>query len=140
MVFDNLSHAILLTSDRRKFCKRFEKSASAWQYRDRSMTDFSRGGRFSMTMQLTSHETLRALMRQRGYTLDALSRATGASRSFLSQLRTGDKYSCSDELAAKITEALAVPADLVFVPKERAVSEVCVCGARKRAGVVAGAR
>ncbi|MFI5783533.1 helix-turn-helix domain-containing protein [Nocardia sp. NPDC051570] len=89
-------------------------------------------------MHLTSHETLKALMRQRGMTLDALARATGCSIGHLSQLRSGRRNSCSPELAAKITEALAVPADLLFVPRGRAGSAFCVRCSSELAG--AGAR
>ncbi|WP_378735988.1 helix-turn-helix domain-containing protein [Nocardia brasiliensis] len=75
-------------------------------------------------MRLTSGETLRALMRQRGDTMDSLGRKAGCSRSFIGQLCKEDKRSCTPELAARIAEALAVPADLLFVSKEHAVSDI----------------
>ncbi|WP_084655112.1 helix-turn-helix domain-containing protein [Nocardia altamirensis] len=75
-------------------------------------------------MRLTSGETLRALMHQRGHTMDSLSQVAGCSRSFIGQLCTGDKPSCSAELAARIVEALEVPIELLFVPAKRAVSDI----------------
>ncbi|MEU7221138.1 helix-turn-helix transcriptional regulator [Nocardia iowensis] len=75
-------------------------------------------------MRLTSGETLRALMRQRGDTMDSLARKAGCSRSFIGQLCKEAKRSCTPELAARIAEALAVPSDLLFVSREHADSDI----------------
>ncbi len=66
-------------------------------------------------MRLTSPETLRALIRQRGYSYEQLARYAGCSKSFVSHLVSGRKRTCTPKLAARIAEALVVPIEIVFV-------------------------
>ena len=73
-------------------------------------------------MRLTSPTTLRALMAQRGFSLDRMGRYSGCSKSFISHLLAGRKATCTPELALRIAEALDVPLDLLFVPSATTVS------------------
>ncbi|TWS25393.1 helix-turn-helix transcriptional regulator [Tsukamurella sputi] len=66
-------------------------------------------------MKLTSIETLRALMRQRGFSMQRLARYAGCSKSFIGHLCSGRKTTCTPQLAVRIAEALDVPVDLIFV-------------------------
>jgi transcriptional regulator with XRE-family HTH domain len=65
-------------------------------------------------MRLQSGETLRALMRQRGYSMAALGREVGCSKSFVHALCSGAKRSCTPRLGVQIATALDVPLDLLF--------------------------
>lgn len=65
-------------------------------------------------MKLTSAETLKALMNQKGFNGERLGRYAGCSRSMICQLRNGTKKTCSPELAVRIVEALQVPLDVLF--------------------------
>lgn len=67
-------------------------------------------------MQLSSADTLRALMQQRSYSHERLARYAGCSRGFVSHLTSGRKNSCSAVLAERIAEALDVPLQVLFVP------------------------
>lgn len=67
-------------------------------------------------MKLTSPDTLKALMDQRGFSYERLARYAGCSKSFISHLVKGRKSSCSPLLAENIAEALEVPLSLLFVP------------------------
>lgn len=67
-------------------------------------------------MRLTSPATLRALMGQRGFSLDRMARYAGCSKGMVSHLTSGRKNSCSAELAENIAEALEVPLEILFVP------------------------
>lgn len=69
-------------------------------------------------MKLTSAETLRALMAQRGFSLERLARYAGCSKSFVSHLTSGRKSSCTPLLAENIAEALEVPLSILFVPTD----------------------
>ncbi|GGG04475.1 hypothetical protein GCM10007304_18240 [Rhodococcoides trifolii] len=73
-------------------------------------------------MRLTSQDTLRALMKQRGFSMDRLGRYAGCSKSFISHLCSGHKKSCTNELAVRIAEALEVPIELLFVNEQSAAS------------------
>jgi transcriptional regulator with XRE-family HTH domain len=66
-------------------------------------------------MKLTSPDTLRALMAQRGFSLARLARYAGCSKGFISHLTSGRNKTCTPELAYRIAEALEVPTDLLFV-------------------------
>lgn len=67
-------------------------------------------------MRLQSGDTLRALIRQRGLNQTRLAAAAGCSPSFINGLCAGTKTSCSEPLAARIAEALEVPAAVLFTP------------------------
>lgn len=66
-------------------------------------------------MRLTSPDTLKALMDQRGFSYERLARYAGCSKSFISHLVKGRKNSCSPVLAENIAEALEVPLSILFV-------------------------
>lgn len=68
-------------------------------------------------MRLTSPDTLRALMAQRGFSMDRLARYAGCSKGMVSHLTSGRKRSCTPQLATNIAEALDVPLELLFVPQ-----------------------
>ncbi|MGE0220682.1 helix-turn-helix domain-containing protein [Mycolicibacterium sp.] len=65
-------------------------------------------------MRLHSGDTLRALMRQRGYSMAQLASAVNCSKAFIHALCSGAKQSCSPRLGVRIAEALDVPLDLLF--------------------------
>ncbi|MGZ3337092.1 MAG: helix-turn-helix domain-containing protein [Isosphaeraceae bacterium] len=67
-------------------------------------------------MQLTSADTLKALMDQKKYSHERLGRYAGCSRGFISHLTSGRKNSCSAVLAERIVEALDVPLQVLFTP------------------------
>lgn len=73
-------------------------------------------------MKLTSPDTLRALMDQRGFSYERLARYAGCSKSFISHLAAGRKTSCTPMLAENIAEALEVPLSILFVDS---VSATC---------------
>ncbi|WP_079657106.1 helix-turn-helix domain-containing protein [Mycobacteroides abscessus] len=66
-------------------------------------------------MRLQSGDTLRALMRQRKFSMSRLGRYAGCSKTFIHGLCCGAKRSCSPGLAERIAEALDVPLALLFV-------------------------
>lgn len=66
-------------------------------------------------MRLQSSETLRALMRQRGFSMSRMGRYAGCSKTFVHGLCSGEKRSCTPALAQRIAEALDVPTELLFV-------------------------
>lgn len=67
-------------------------------------------------MKLKSSETLRAVMRQEGFSGARLARYAGCSTSFIAQLARGDKRTCTPKLATGIVEALGVSLETLFVP------------------------
>lgn len=73
-------------------------------------------------MKLTSPDTMRALMHQRGFSYDRLARYAGCSKGFISHLTSGRKSTCTPALAENIAEALDVPLRVLFVPGLSAVS------------------
>lgn len=66
-------------------------------------------------MQLSSPEMLRATMARRQITMSRLARYAGCSKSMIGHLASGHKTSCTPSLAARISEALDVPRELLFV-------------------------
>ncbi|GAB3167010.1 hypothetical protein GCM10027059_26960 [Myceligenerans halotolerans] len=66
--------------------------------------------------QLTSPDTLRALIKQRGLSYSELGASAGCGKSFIGHLVAGRRASASDELAMRLVDALDVPADLLFQP------------------------
>lgn len=73
-----------------------------------------------MSMRPKSPAALRELIRQ-DYSLAAFASVAGCSRSMIHGLCTGDKSSCGDELARRISEALQVHVDVLFVPSKSSV-------------------
>lgn len=69
-------------------------------------------------MRLNSPDTLKALMKQKNYSLERMARYAGCSRGFISHLTSGRKNSCSAPLAEQIAEALDVPLDILFTRSE----------------------
>ena len=72
-------------------------------------------------MKLTSPDTLRALIAQRGFSYERLARYSGVSKSFVSHLTAGRKSTCKPETAENIAEALDVPLSVLFVPSVASV-------------------
>ncbi|TGD84307.1 XRE family transcriptional regulator [Mycolicibacterium sp. CH28] len=65
-------------------------------------------------MRLQSGDTLRALIRQRGYSMAQVARCAGCSKAFMHGLCSGAKQSCSIQLGQRIAEILDVPFELLF--------------------------
>lgn len=74
-------------------------------------------GRSTVSMRPKSGDALRELIRQ-DYSLASFALIAGCSRSMIHGLCTGDKGSCSDDLASRIAEALQVSVDVLFVPSK----------------------
>lgn len=68
-----------------------------------------------MSMSPKSGAALRELIRQ-DYSLASFAAMAGCSRSMIHGLCTGEKPSCSDDLATRIAESLGVSTDVLFVP------------------------
>lgn len=81
-------------------------------------------------MKLTSADTLKALMAQRGLSMSRLARYAGCSKSFIAHLCVGRKSTCTPQLAQRIAEALEVPLEILFVLNE---SAACVRNERRLA-------
>ena len=81
-------------------------------------------------MKLTSPDTLRALMAQRGFSYERLARYAGVSKSFISHLTSGRKTTCKPSTAEHIAEALDVPLRILFAPSVSADSGQNVRSAR----------
>lgn len=73
-------------------------------------------------MRLASQDTLRALMKQRDFSLARLARYAGCSKSFIHQLTDGTKKTCTAQLGSRIAEALEVPVEILFVVETSADS------------------
>lgn len=73
-------------------------------------------------MKLTSADTLKALIEQRSFSYERLARYAGCSKSFISHLVKGRKTTCTPALALRISEALSVPLEILFVPNASAGS------------------
>ncbi len=74
-------------------------------------------------MKLTSRDTLRALMAQRGMGMGTLARYVGCSKGFISHLLSGRRGTCTPLLADRIAEALSVPLSILFVPSVSQASD-----------------
>jgi transcriptional regulator with XRE-family HTH domain len=68
-------------------------------------------------MKLSSPDMLRATMKRRGFSMERLARYAGCSKSMIGHLCSGHKTSCTPDLAIKISEALDVETELLFVPR-----------------------
>src|SRR5690606_1383309 len=84
-------------------------------------------------MELTSSDTLKALMAQRGFSYERLARYAGCSKSFISHLVRGRKKTCTPALAERIAEALEVPRAILFVDRASADSGQSIRTQRKGA-------
>lgn len=56
-------------------------------------------------------------MEQYNFSLARLARYADCSKGFISHLLSGRRSSCTPVLAARISEALNVPLEVLFVPK-----------------------
>lgn len=72
-------------------------------------------------MKLTSKDTLRALIKQRGLSYADLGRMADCHKTMISALVNDHRDSCTPELAERISVALGVPSEVLFVPKGSAV-------------------
>jgi transcriptional regulator with XRE-family HTH domain len=82
-------------------------------------------------MKLTSKDTLRALMKQRGLSYADVGRAAGCHKTMISALANGYRPSCTPKLAERIAQCLAVPLEVLFVPNASADSGHIVQRGRK---------
>lgn len=73
-------------------------------------------------MKLTSKETLRALIKQRGYSYADVGRMADCHKTMISALVNGHRTSCTPGLAEHIVLCLGVPLEVLFVPKASASS------------------
>ncbi len=73
-------------------------------------------------MKLTSKDTLRALIKQRGLSYADLGRMAGCHKTMISALVNGHRDSCTADLAERIALSLAVPSEVLFVANASAVS------------------
>lgn len=73
-------------------------------------------------MQITHPATLKALIEQRGLRNAHLAAEVGCGRSFIGHLVAGRRTGVSAELARRISEALDVPEEILFVPSASAGS------------------
>lgn len=73
-------------------------------------------------MKLLSAEVLRVHMEHKKFSVQRLATYAGCSKAFIGFLRTGDKTSCTKELADKIALALDLPTEALFVAKTSALS------------------
>lgn len=71
-------------------------------------------------MKLTSKDTLRALIKQRGMSYADVGRAVDCHRSMISALVNGHRSSCKPRTAERIALCLGVPLEVVFVPQASA--------------------
>lgn len=73
-------------------------------------------------MKLTSKETLRALIKQRGLSYGDIGQLANCHRSMISQLVNGHRKSCSADLGERIAACLGVPSEVLFVARPSASS------------------
>lgn len=73
-------------------------------------------------MKLRSNEILRAYVKERGFSVQRLATYAGCSKAFIGFLLTGDKTSCTPELADRIANALGAPVEGLFEPRTSASS------------------
>lgn len=73
-------------------------------------------------VRLTSRDTLRALIKQRGLSYQQIGDMAGCHRSMISQLVNGHRATCTEDLAKVIARILLVPTEVLFVANPSAIS------------------
>lgn len=73
-------------------------------------------------MRLRSGQLLRELMNTKGTSNADLGMAAGCHRSFIGQLTSEHRKSCTPKIAENIARRLEVPLELLFEPKASATS------------------
>ena len=73
-------------------------------------------------MKLTSKDTLRALIKQRGLSYADVGRAAGCHKTMISALANGHRTSCTSKLGERIALCLGVPSEVLFVAHASAAS------------------
>lgn len=73
-------------------------------------------------MRLTSKDTLRALIKQRGLSYGDIGQMADCHRTMISQLVNGNRTSCTPELAERIALCLGVPSEVLFVAQASAAT------------------
>lgn len=73
-------------------------------------------------MNLTSGAVLRALMDQHRLSNADVALSAKCGRTFISALVNGRRHSCTPEVAEAIARRLQVPLEVLFVPRQSAVS------------------
>ena len=69
-------------------------------------------------MRLRKRELLKAYREQKGFSQAGLGRYANCSRQFIWQLESGDRNTCTKEVAKLIEEALGLIKDTLFEPNE----------------------
>ena len=69
-------------------------------------------------MRLRKRELLKAYREQKGFTQAGLGRYANCSRQFIWQLESGDRNTCTKEVAKLIEEALGLIPGTLFEPNE----------------------
>lgn len=73
-------------------------------------------------MKLTSKDTLRALIKQRGLSYAEIGQAAGCHKTMISALVNGHRTSCTAKLGESIARILGVPSEVLFVTSSSAGS------------------
>lgn len=73
-------------------------------------------------MKLTSKDTLRALIKQRGLSYKDLGDMAGCHKTMISALVNGHRASCTADLGERIARCLSVPSEVLFVARPSAGS------------------
>lgn len=74
-------------------------------------------------MRLNSPLVLAGLLDHHGISMSRLARYAGCSKSFVSHLTAGRRTSCTPRLAERIAEALGVPLEVLFTPRESTTTQ-----------------
>lgn len=89
--------------------------------------------RHARDMRITHREMFRAAIDRAGLSYRGLADRAGCSLSFISALANGRKSGVTTELAERISEALDIPADVIFEPTESGEPGSTVRGSRTAA-------
>lgn len=73
-------------------------------------------------MKITSKDTLKALIKQRGLSYGDIGEMADCHRTMISALANGHRTSCTPQLAERIVRCLDIPLEVLFVPHASAVS------------------
>jgi transcriptional regulator with XRE-family HTH domain len=77
-------------------------------------------------MRLNSPLMLAGLLEHHCISMSRLARYSGCSKSFISHLTSGRRTSCTPRLAERIAEALGVPLEVLFTPRESVTTQLSV--------------